>query len=177
MDDLLKAIKKPGTFEPLNPKPEPISADANLQQFLNAISMIESSGGINTDHPEMKSGIHAGDSAIGTYGLMPNTVNETINRMRLAGELSPELKELSKLPEDQMMQQIKSNSDYENKLAEYLGSHVLNKQGGDEEKAAYSWFMGHNMSPEKIDKSDYKNSDYVKKYNKFRNIDGLLKKN
>ena len=62
---------------------------------------------------------------------------------------------------------IEKNPDIEEKLARSLASHVLQRQDGDEEKAAYSWLYGHNLSPRKIEKMDYQDEPYVKKYKKL----------
>lgn len=136
-----------------------------IKKFLNNISQIESSGGKNQNHPEIKSGIHQGDKAIGRYGLMPNTVSEVLNRMKSAGTLTPEMEELQKLDSKKLKEKMESNPELQDKVAESLADRVLTRQG-DEEKAAYSWHKGHNLNPEKV-KEDYENSDYVKKYKKL----------
>ena len=59
-----------------------------IDNFLEAIAGVESSGGVNFNHPTIKTGIHKGQRAAGTYGLMPNTVKEVVNRMRLEGNVS-----------------------------------------------------------------------------------------
>jgi hypothetical protein len=142
-------------------------SDEEVDRMLDTISQIESSGGKNFNHPEMKSGIHAGTSAIGSYGLMPNTIQEIANRERMAGNLPPEMEEVSKLPPDQMKQTLETNPDLEKAFARSLASKVLKKQP-NEEMAAYSWFQGHNKSPEQIKQENYQDHDYVKKYQEFR---------
>ena len=147
-----------------------------IQNFLNAISQIESSGGKNFNHKEIESGMHQGHRAIGTYGLMPNTVKEMDNRMRRDGLTLEDAQAIQEMAPDAMKEYIESNPEYEKRLAEYMAGHVLDKQMGDEEKAAYSWFQGHNMSPESIDSQGYKDHDYVKKYNKFNKLKSILGK-
>lgn len=141
-----------------------------VNAFLKKIAQIESSGGKNFNHREMESGMHKGHRAIGSYGLMPNTVKEVINRMRLEGQLNPELKALQQMEATQMKQAVEANPAHEREMAEYLANRVLNRQGGDDEKAAYSWEQGHNLTPEKIEARDYKNADYVKKFIKLKNM-------
>lgn len=141
-----------------------------IDAFLRKIAMIESSGGKNFDHAEIPAGMHKGHRAIGSYGLMPNTVKEVINRMRLEGNLNPQLKELQALEADQMKQTIEQNPQYEREMAEYLANRVLNRQGGDELKAAYSWEQGHNLTPDKIEQRNYKDADYVKKFIELQNM-------
>lgn len=140
-----------------------------IARFLSNISEVESTGGQNTDHPEIQTGIHAGDQAIGRYGLMPNTVKEVINRMRLQGTLTPEIEQLNKLDHTQLKETLEANPQIEDQLAGTLANRVLHRQH-DEDKAAFSWNMGHNLKPEQIDTMDYKNSDYVKKYNAFKKL-------
>lgn len=137
-------------------------------RFLKTIGMIESSGGKNFSHPMIHSGMHKGQRAAGTYGLMPNTVNEILDRMRQEGALSPELQSLQELGPRRVKEEIERNPELEQQLADRLAQHVLDKQGEDEEKAAYSWFQGHNLSPEEIEKRKYQEHDYVKKYKKYR---------
>lgn len=140
-----------------------------IDEFLKIIGQIESSGGANFNHDLIKSGIHEGHRAAGTYGLMPNTVQEILNRMRSSGNLDDSLKSLKTMNPDEIKKTVETNPEIEEKLARNLASRVLDKQQ-DEEKAAYSWFQGHNLSPREIAESNYKDHDYVKKYNRFKNI-------
>lgn len=48
----------------------------NKDLGLKAIASVESSGGKNISHKEVKSGLNKGSSAIGKYGMMPLTVRE-----------------------------------------------------------------------------------------------------
>lgn len=139
------------------------------KKFLQNIAEVESSGGQNFNHAEMKAGIHAGDRAIGRYGLMPNTVGEVLNRMRIKGTLTPELQELQQMDGATLKDVLEQNPDIEDKIAETLADRVLSRQQ-DEEKAAYSWNQGHNLRPEQIDQVPYKDSDYVRKYNSYKKI-------
>jgi len=140
-----------------------------IKTFLRNIAQVESSGGTNMNHPEMQSGIHAGDSAIGRYGLMPNTVKEVINRMRIHGQMTPEIEQLSQMDNQTLKDVLETNPDIEDQIAETLANRVLSRQG-DEEKAAYSWNQGHNLKPEQLDTIPYKESDYVRKYNTYKKL-------
>ena len=123
-----------------------------LKDFLDKIAALESSSGKNTNHRTIASGIHEGDAAMGKYGLMPNTVNLLD-------------KSLSKLPNLAKKKKLEANPELEEKLASKLAEKVLANQGGDEQKAAYAWLEGHNLSAEDIIKRNYKDSDRVKKFN------------
>jgi hypothetical protein len=140
-----------------------------IRSFLNNISQIESSGGKNFNHSVVKTGIHAEHKAIGRYGLMPNTIAETLNRMRISGTLTPELKELNKLDTQTLKSTLENNPELEDQIAEALASRVLDRQK-DEEMAAYSWNQGHNLSPNDITQASYKDHDYVKKYNTYKKL-------
>jgi hypothetical protein len=145
--------------------PEPTEAD----DFLDIIRQIESSDGLNTEHPTMKSGIHAGHSGIGSYGLMPNTIKELNNRAKRAGGLSNEhMRDLDKVQDPAIVKQtIEQQPELEKIYARQLAEKVLGRFP-DQEQAAYSWNQGHNITPEAMAKRDYRNSDYVKKFNKLR---------
>lgn len=145
--------------------------EKRVKSFLGHISQIESRGGEDTSHPEMKYGIHKGTSAIGRYGLMPNTVSEVLNRMRINGALTPELEGLRGLAPEDMRKALETNPALEDQIAESLAGRVLDRQG-DDEKAAYSWNQGHNLTPEAVEQRGYKDSDYVQKFNAIRKLTG-----
>lgn len=141
----------------------------HIQSFLNNISQVESSGGTNFNHPIVNSGIHAGQSAIGRYGLMPNTVNEVLNRMRMNGTLTPELHQLQQLDPVTLKTTLEKNPNLEDQIAGTLANKVLTRQP-DDETAAYSWHSGHNLKPEDIEQRNYQNDDYVKKYDMYKKM-------
>lgn len=138
----------------------------NINNFLKAISLNESSGGKNTNHKKMMQGIHTGDKALGQYGLMPNTIKEMAVRM---GKDHP-MSKYAKMDNNTITQSIKENPDHENQIANFLANHLYNKFGGDENKMAYSWFQGHNLTNNHFNTShkNYMNHDYVQKYNKHK---------
>lgn len=138
----------------------------DVNAFLDKIAKIESNSGTNFAHKEIKLGPQKGQTAIGTYGLLPNTVDEIISRSK-----DPELSNLSTMTPQEQKAYLETHPQEERRVAEHLAEHVLAKQGGDQEKAAYAWLHGHNLSPEKIEKKDYQSSDYVKKFNK---ISGMI---
>lgn len=135
---------------------------ADIDDFLSKIAQIESANGTNFNHKTIKSGLQKGQTAIGTYGLLPNTVDEIVNRSK-----DPALKELKDMDPDEQKAYLESNPDKEQLVARHLAEHVLSKQGGDQEKAAFAWNQGHNLSPNSIEARDYEDSDYVKKFNKI----------
>lgn len=143
--------------------------DDKLKQFLENIKMIESSGGMDTSHKEMESGIHKGQSAFGSYGLMPNTIQEIINRKKLSeGKLDEDYKKLYKEDPDFIKAVLHARPDLEERLATDLANRVLQRAGGDEEKAAYKWNMGHNLPVERITPEKLDQSEYIKKFRSLR---------
>lgn len=133
----------------------------NIDSFLKKIAQIESNSGTNFNHQEIKTGPQKGQTAIGTYGLLPNTVDEVITRSK-----DPELKDLSNMDADQQKEYLEANPDKERLVARHLAEHVLEKQDGNQAKAAFAWNQGHNLSPEEVEKRKYQDSDYVQKFNK-----------
>ena len=138
----------------------------NIDNFLDTISMNESSGGIDTDHEQMKHGIHAGDSAIGKYGLMPNTIKEMAVRM---GSDHP-MAQYAKMDSKSISESIKKNPDHEQQIAKFMANHLHDRFGGDESKMAYAWNQGHNLTDKHFSTShkNYLNHDYVQKYQKHK---------
>ncbi len=55
---------------------------------------------------------------------------------------------------------LEQQPDTQDYLASLLAKRLLEKTGGDQDRAAYMWTMGHNtpteaVTPEKLDQSDY----------------------
>lgn len=140
----------------------PLQQD-EIAAFLKHISQLESSGGKNTNHKVMKHGIHAGTSAVGQYGLMPLTIKDLAKAHK-----KPEINRLARMPASEIQQIVKTNPDVEYQIAEHLARKVLRKQAGDQDKAAFSWNQGHNLSPEEIERRKYLEHDYVKKFQKLK---------
>ena len=134
----------------------------NRDNFLNAISQVESSGGQNTNHPVVQGGIQDGQQAIGSYGLMPNTIQELSNRARLNNTLTPDMAAASRDPAS-----VKTNPALAQQYANQLADKVLNKFP-DQNMAAYAWNHGHNLSPQEVQDRDYMNDPYVQKFQKVR---------
>lgn len=137
----------------------------NQKDFLNKIMQVESSGGKDYNHPVITApNLQEGTRAIGRYGLMPNTVKELVNRRRLRGTVSPEMLELTDLPSEEIKARLEASPELEDQFANDLATHVLQRQGGDEDKAAYSWIQGHNLSPNEITPETLDQSPYVQKF-------------
>lgn len=175
-DQLKKALEMARTMDEQEAVGQASIREDNITDFLDPIGQIESSGGKNFNHRLMTSGPHKGHRAIGTYGLMPNTVDEIINRMTEDGTITDEIAALKNMSPEEKKRVIEENPNYENRLARYLAGRVLDRQH-DPEKAAYSWIQGHNLTPQEIDAKNYKDHDYVKKFNRFRGVEDMIQGN
>jgi hypothetical protein len=137
--------------------------DADLDKFVKDMSMLESSGGINTDHKTIQHGIHTGDAAVGSYGLMPNTVDDLITRYGTVPE------DLKGLTTGELKEQLTPAQ--EQALADQLGHHILSRQKGDKNRAAYAWQYGHNLTPDRIPATTLDENERVRRY---RNLQKLI---
>lgn len=127
------------------------------RKFLNIIRAIESSGGLDTNHPKLRSGLHAGDSATGQYALMPNTVDYLLNaEKRDTGEIPP-YEHLKNLSSEQLKEAFakdkaippairKTEEGAEEYLASQYADQLLDKYQ-DPELAQAAWIQGHNTDP------------------------------
>lgn len=144
----------------------------NTAEFLELIKQIESSGGKNTQHRTIQSGIQAGDSAIGPYGLMPNTIQEIVNRQRQKGPLEEQFSDVyNKDPEyikDYFTQNPKVEEDIASKLVDKIGLE-------NPEKSAYKWNMGHNLPDERVTDEELARSEYVRKFKDLMNKQNSVK--
>ena len=132
--------------------------------FLKAISQIESSGGTNLQHSTIQSGPQAGQTAVGQYGLLPNTINELNNRTRLQQLNTPG--GMSQPVPTRGPASVSTNSDLEQQYANQMADRVLNKFK-DPAMAAYAWNKGHNLTPDQVQARDYMNDPYVQKFQKI----------
>jgi len=143
-----------------------------LRDMLRRIAMIESSGGKNTNHPTINSGLQSGQQAVGLYGLLPNTTREVVQSMRNRGAPVPqELQNIKQLSDDDIRDSMQNNTKLQNYVAGDLMSRLLNRTGGDADKAAYMWNNGTNIDPENIAPEDLDSNQYV---SKFRNLKSKL---
>jgi len=110
-----------------------------VQEFLKKIAALESSSGQNTNHHVMQTGIHAGTSAVGDYGLMPLTAQEI--EKQSGGD---QLQDIDKFDAQKKLEQ---DPELTKRLAETMASKLLNKN--DSEEAAYKWLMGQYSNPSK----------------------------
>ena len=152
---------------------------SDREKFKRIISQLESSGGKNTKHATMKSGLHKGSTAIGQYGLMPLTIRD-VAQMRVrkgqADELDQKIASMSVEEAKSLIPSlISENSPEYEKYADTLSEHVLGRYG-DMEKAAVAWNQGHYSSPEKIQRliNNPKTAHQANYIPRFRRAAGLV---
>lgn len=148
-----------------------------LKSFLDKISQIESSRGKNINHPMIRNGIQKGSAAIGQYGLMPNSIQEELNRMKGDNTSTPELDQLKDQPEDDVRAKLADNKDLEQAIAAHLANRISDKQGGNDLASAYAWNNGSNLSPDRIGSKQLLNSDYVHKFSKLNSDEAVNNSN
>jgi hypothetical protein len=150
------------------------------EEFLNKIAMLESSGGINTDHKMMESGIHKDTKAVGTFGIMPNTAQEIGRRVKRRDHRLNLAKEFQGDPEIEMFadpnttpaqiqEMLDANPELANRTARYFKQLVNTRFQGDPDKMAYAWHHGHN-NPDQVTPENLEQSEYVKRFRNLRNL-------
>lgn len=139
-------------------------SEEEKQKFLEVIAEIESNKGRNTAHKTIEKGIHKGDAAYGTYGLMPNTIKDIIKNKKIGRQDEPRYNTLSGLDNNRMADYLRQHPDLEKKLAEDLAGKVLRDTGGDFQKSGYMWNMGHYNKPESITDDKLAVNPYSQKF-------------
>jgi hypothetical protein len=143
------------------------------EHFLDLTSMIESSSGRNLRHKKMKDGLHAGERAVGQYGLMPNSIEEMTRR--IGKNIDPRIKEIMSredLDSQQKADLIAANPELERIITDKMYDHLNSRYKGDEELMNYGWQYGHNTPLKDIDRSKV---EKVERTEKFRRLKGKIK--
>lgn len=130
---------------------EALAADKKAS-FLATTEAIESNSGENTEHKTMTDGMHAGQRAVGRFGLMPKTISEMVKRMKSDDSAPSALNAIgsSQLNEQEVADLVAADQDLERAVADKMYSHVNKRMAGDEEKMDYGWLNGHNLNPDSI---------------------------
>ncbi len=149
--------------------------EAPEDSFLWTLMQIESSGGKNFAHPEVKTGPLKGEVAVGKWGLMKPTVKEILDRMKLEGKLTSDLKPLYNMDRTGLVKFFELNPAVELRLARILAHHCLVRQNGNIIKAAFSWNHGHNLKPENITDNELIDSEYIKKFKSYNQVNPFKK--
>jgi hypothetical protein len=136
--------------------------EAMLQNLKNVIAQLETSGGKNLKHRQIKEGIHSGDSAIGKYALMPNTILEEAN-IASKDQLNPDIAELKKLNKEDIHSKLQKQPELQEEIASRMLGRILKRQGNNIGKTLYSWRKGTNIPTEAITPEKLQASGYVQK--------------
>jgi len=134
----------------------------NKNHILNAISMVESSGGKNIEHERLPANsIHRGERAFGKYGLTPLLIRETIGAHK---DLSRKYGHLKQLKGDQFHEQMDEHPELEGIIASRHYDRVARKFGHDPAKVGYAWLNGITGTAKAVrDKKDINNHWHVQK--------------
>lgn len=126
----------------------PISDSDFVGQIVSAISQVESSGGKNTNHKKVESGMYKNQTAMGEWAIMPGNIDPTLNSSGSKNkkdswinfskfkQLYPEIKADAK-----GIEFIKNNPDVQRLIVTHQVSKNLNKTG-DPREVASIWFTG-----------------------------------
>lgn len=137
----------------------------DYKKFLEKISQLESSGGKNTRHKPINKGLQKGQTAMGKYGLLPNTAEELVRRAKNEGTMVPELEAIEGLDQRSISNKVNKDPSIEDELAFRLYDHI-SQQTKDPEKMAYMWNSGHNRNPASMEHEEVVDDPYVQKFRK-----------
>jgi hypothetical protein len=123
--------------------------------------MVESSGGKNTNHAIVTSGLNAGTRSSSAYGIMPLSSKELISK-------NPELKKqyghLLKLKGKDFHEAYHKDPELDRKLASHYYNKAAKLFGNDPHKILHSWLNGRQGTLNAIKRGeDIKNHWHVKK--------------
>ena len=144
--------------------------DARIRAIMQSQEQIESSGGRNVDHAEVKYGLHKGTSAKGRYGIMPETLRSLAKGM----SKDKEAQEATSIEDEQQLKEyFASHPQLEDRLARQYIEKANKSMGGDydPEKITYAWQWGQNKTPE--DYELHKNDPAVKE--RWAKVKGMFK--
>jgi len=104
---------------------------------LQALAMIESSGGRNLDHPVVEHGLNRGTRAGGAFGMMPKTAKDIISR---TPALRKKYGNWVYVPNDVLTTKLNEDRAMDREIATELWKRLRSKMS--KERAACSWFWG-----------------------------------
>lgn len=127
---------------------------------------MESSDNPYVRHPAAVKSVNAGDTAVGQYGLMPNTVKELANRAQMSEEDIPSDEIVRRSSSSQISDMIQNNPELMKLYVDRLSKRVMKKSQDNPETAYLRWLYGHNLSDarvESIKKKDPKTLERIKR--------------
>lgn len=129
-------------------------------QWLKLIAQLESSNGQNTNHPMVEHGVNKGTHAIGTYALMPATVDELIKR-------DPAQAPLMAMNPDQKQAYLMAHPEVQKQLAGKMYDKLNESTGGDPAKMAYKYNHGMYLPDDRLGQDVLNNDDYTNKFTRL----------
>lgn len=134
---------------------------------LGVLSQLESSGGIDTDHPQVQSGPMAGQTAYGKYGLMPSTVRD----LAKANPRDEVDKAIMGASDDEVNQYLKDYPEKEDDYASRLVDKIKARTGTDDPKEiATSWLYGHNLPPQRVEQDLDNHPEYEQRIDQAEDL-------
>lgn len=138
----------------------------STEDFLKLMSQLESSGNKDTNHKPSTHGANPGDTAVGQYGLMPQTSYEVLHPP--GGQrfpTDPNLMNYSGLDKDQLSSEIAKNPQLEHGIADQYAKRVLN-HAQSPDAAAAMWNSGPNHP---FSQDELNNMPRIQKFQQLRN--------
>lgn len=146
---------------------------SSVQDILKMMGFLETTDGKNLDHKTMEDGLHAGDTAHGTFGLMPNTIKEMANRRRLNKDADELDKAILQAPNEHIPVILQKNPLAQQRYAETMAEKVSETVGDDLPLAAIAWRYGHNLPKERLMEILQQNPGYAKRIQEAMNLKNI----
>lgn len=137
----------------------------NRKSFRKLISKLESSGGVDTDHRTLSSGMHKDTTAMGEYGLMPVTAQDLAKRDKdpvglILKGLAPQL----------VKPVLEDNPQKYDELVNRMIDRVQ-RHGGDPVDQYVRYNFGQNLNNAEVSQIKQDNPNFINKIE--RNMQGL----
>jgi hypothetical protein len=110
----------------------------------NALSAIESQHRPDATHPTVTdpNSIHYGQAAIGEYGIMPKSAEQTIKEAVANDELGPQMSQLIGASPEEVEAQMHSNKALQEELSDNMLRKIMKKPNVQEQDIAPKWLQG-----------------------------------
>jgi len=143
------------------PRAEAPASQFNKDQILDAIKTVESSGGKDTNHKVVNSGLNAGTRSSSAYGVMPITAKDIISKNK---NLKAKYGHLLDMKGDEFHQEYHKDPDLDRTIASHYYDKSAKLFGNDPHKIGYSWLNGRSGAMKAVKSGkDIKNHWHVKK--------------
>ena len=144
-----------------------MSKKLDRENFKKVTKMIESSGGRNILHSPVYNEIHKGNTAIGDYALMPETINELIKSRPIDLDKDEQRRILNMSADEKRRLLVEEKPEYQEKFMDAMIDKLSENYGGDPLKMNYAYEHGHNLSDDTVSKK-YKKA---RRHQQFLNFD------